>query len=53
MSPSNGLVHPGDHGSQYLSIRYKERLTEAGIEQSVGSAGDSYGNALAELIIGL
>jgi len=40
-------------GSQYLSIRYTERLAEAGIEQSVGSVGDSYDNALAESIIGL
>jgi putative transposase len=39
--------------SQYLSIRYTERLAEAGIEPSVGSAGDSYDNALAESIIGL
>ena len=38
---------------QYLSIRYTERLAEAGIEPSVGSVGDSYDNALAETIIGL
>ena len=47
------MVHHGDRGSQYLSIRYTERLAEAGIEQSVGSVGDSYDNALAESIIGL
>jgi len=48
-----GLVHHSDRGVQYLSIRYTERLTEAGIEPSVGSVGDSYDNALAETIIGL
>ena len=47
------LIHPSDHGVQYLSIRYTERLAEAGIEPSVGSVGDSYDNALAESIIGL
>jgi putative transposase len=47
-----GLVHHSDRGTQYLSIRYTERLTEAGIEPSVGSVGDSYDNALAETIIG-
>lgn len=47
------LVHHSDRGSQYLSIRYTERLKEAGIEPSVGSRGDSYDNALAETIIGL
>ena len=45
-----GLVHHSDRGSQYLSIRYTERLAEAGIEPSVGSVGDSYDNALAETI---
>ena len=45
--------HRGDRGVQYLSIRYTERLAEAGIEPSVGSVGDSYDNALAETIIGL
>ena len=40
-------------GVQYVSIRYTERLAEAGIEPSVGSRGDSYDNALAESIIGL
>lgn len=48
-----GLVHHSDRGAQYLSIRYTERLREAGIEPSVGSVGDSYDNALAETIIGL
>jgi transposase InsO family protein len=47
------LVHHSDRGSQYLSMRYTDRLTEAGIEPSVGSRGDSYDNALAESIIGL
>src|SRR5258707_299267 len=43
-----GLVHHSDRGSQYVSIKYTERLAEAGIEPSVGSVGDSYDNALAE-----
>ena len=47
------LVHHSDRGAQYLSIRYSERLAEAGIEPSVGRVGDSYDNALAEPIIGL
>jgi len=47
------LVHHSDRGVQYLSIRYTERLGEAGIEPSVGSVGDSYDNALAESVIGL
>ncbi len=47
------LTHHSDRGSQYLSIRYTERLAEAGIEPSVGSRGDSYDNALAETINGL
>ena len=47
------LVHHSDRGVQYLSIRYTERLVEAGIEPSVGSVGDSYDNALAETVIGL
>src|SRR5690554_5164648 len=47
------LIHHSDRGVQYLSIRYTERLAEAGIEPSVGSKGDSYDNALAETIIGL
>lgn len=52
-APSGGLVHHSDRGSQYLSIRYTERLAEAGIDPSVGSVGDSYDNALAESTIGL
>ena len=51
--PGSGLVHHSDRGSQYLSIKYSERLAEAGIEPSVGSVGDSYDNALAETINGL
>ena len=50
---TGGLVHHSDRGSQYLSIRYTERLAEAGVEGSVGSRGDSYDNAMAESIIGL
>jgi putative transposase len=50
---TEGLIHHSDRGVQYLSIRYTERLAEAGIESSVGSIGDSYDNALAETIIGL
>ena len=50
---TDGLVHHSDRGVQYLSIRYTERLAEAGIEPSVGSVGDSYDNALAESVIGL
>ena len=49
----NNLVHHSDRGSQYVSIRYTERLQEVGIASSVGSVGDSYDNALAETIIGL
>jgi transposase InsO family protein len=49
----DNLVHHSDRGVQYLSIRYTERLAEAGIEPSVGSVGDSYDNALAETIFGL
>ena len=48
-----GLVNHSDRGSQYLSIKYTERLADAGIEPSVGSVGDSYDNALAETINGL
>ena len=48
-----GLIHHSDRGSQYVSIRYSERLAQAGIEPSVGSRGDSYDNALAETINGL
>jgi transposase InsO family protein len=49
----DGLIHHSDRGVQYVSIRYTERLAEAGIEPSVGSVGDSYDNALAETVIGL
>jgi len=49
----SALIHHSDRGSQYVSIRYSERLAEAGIEPSVGSKGDSYDNALAETINGL
>ena len=49
----DALTHHSDRGVQYLSIRYTERLAEAGIEPSVGSRGDSYDNALAESVIGL
>lgn len=48
-----GLVHHSDRGVQYVSIKYTERLAEAGIEPSVGSIGDFYDNALAETINGL
>jgi transposase InsO family protein len=51
--PPKGVIHHSDHGSQYLSIRYSERLTEIGVEPSTGTVGDSYDNALAETIIGL
>ncbi len=50
---NSSLIHHSDRGSQYVSIRYSERLGEAGIEPSVGSKGDSYDNALAETINGL
>ena len=50
---TDALIHHSDRGSQYVSIRYSERLAEAGIEPSVGSKGDSYDNALAEPINGL
>jgi transposase InsO family protein len=49
----SGLVHHSDRGVQYVSIKYTERLAEAGLEPSVGSVGDSYDNALAETINGL
>jgi transposase InsO family protein len=48
-----GLVHHSDRGVQYVSIKYTERLAEAGLVPSVGSVGDSYDNALAETINGL
>jgi len=50
---TTGLTHHSDRGSQYLAIRYSERLARAGVAASVGSRGDSYDNALAETIIGL
>jgi putative transposase len=50
---ADSLIHHSDRGVQYLSIRYTERLAEAGVEPSVGSVGDSYDNALAETIFGL
>ena len=53
LDPEDPLVHHSDRGVQYVSIRYTERLAEAGTEPSVGSRGDSYDNALAESIIGL
>jgi transposase InsO family protein len=49
----DGLIHHSDHGVQYLSIRYTDRLGRAGIAGSVGSVGDAYDNALAETINGL
>jgi transposase InsO family protein len=52
-STTTGLVHHSDRGTQYLSMRYTDRLGDAGIAPSVGSRGDSYDNALAESIIGL
>ena len=53
-TPDNkDLVHHSDRGSQYLSIKYTERLAEAGIDLSVGTVGDAYDNALAECVIGL
>lgn len=51
--PTAPLIHYSDRGSQYLAIRYSERLADAGIEASVGSRGDAYDNALAESVIGL
>jgi putative transposase len=51
-SMTNGLVHHSDRGTQYLSMRYTDRLADAGIAPSVGSRGDSYDNALAESVMG-
>ena len=51
--PAENLIHHSDRGSQYVSIKYTERLADAGLEPSVGSIGDSYDKALAETIIGL
>lgn len=50
---ADGLIHHSDRGTQYISMRYTDRLADAGIAPSVGSRGDSYDNALAESIIGL
>jgi putative transposase len=50
---AEGVIHHSDKGSQYLSIRYMDRLVEAGVEPSVGSTGDAHDNALAETINGL
>ena len=50
---TEGVIHHSDKGTQYLSIRYTDRLLEAGVEPSVGSTGDAYDNALAETINGL
>jgi len=47
------LIHQSDRGVQYLSICYTERLADNGVDASVGSVGDSYDNAMAEIIIGL
>jgi len=52
-STNDSLIHHSDRGTQYVAIRYTERLRQVGIEPSVGSTGDSYDNALAESIIGL
>ena len=52
-SDNKSLVHHSDRGSQYLSIKYTERLAEAEIDLSVGTVGDAYDNALAECVIGL
>ena len=51
--PSDSLIHHSDRGSQYVSIKYSERLADAGVEPSVGTVGDAYDNALAETMIGL
>ena len=51
--PAPGLVHHSDRGSQYLSLRYTQRLIDAGLTASVGSVGDAYDNALAETVNGL
>jgi putative transposase len=52
-SDADAMIHHSDRGSRYLSIKYTDRLAEAGIDTSVGSIGDSYDNALAESTIGL
>ena len=48
-----GVIHHSDKGSQYLSIKYGERLKQSGLAASVGTTGDSYDNALAESVNGL
>jgi putative transposase len=53
LGKEGGLIHHSDRGSQYLSIRYTERLAEMDVDTSVGNVGDSYDNALAESVIGL
>ena len=50
---ADGLVHHSDRGVQYVSMRYTDRLADAGIAPSIGSRGDAYNNALAESVIGL
>jgi putative transposase len=50
---NKSLIHHSDRGSQYLSIKYTERLADADVDPSVGTVGDSYDNALAESVIGL
>lgn len=50
---NKSLIHHSDRGSQYLSIKYTERLADADVDPSVGSVGDSYDNALAESVIGI
>ena len=50
---ADGLVHHSDRGVQYVSMRYTDRLADAGIAPSIGSRGDAYDNALAESVIGL
>lgn len=52
-SQADNLIHHSDRGSQYLAIKYTERLAELGFDPSVGSVGDSYDNAMAESVIGL
>ena len=47
---AEGVIHHSDKGSQYLSIRYTDRLIEAGVESSVGSTGDAYDNAQKPLM---
>ncbi len=50
---NRSLIHHSDRGSQYLSIKYTDRLADADIDPSVGTVGDSCDNALAECVIGL